>query len=101
MYLYFSGFDPRWSDYAVMTTTLVEAVKYAQNHQIKTINFSIGHDVSKSRWGVRETQLTCAVAVRQSHFSRLAWSGFSLATQDGVKPTLLSRLLRPAARDWG
>ena len=101
MYLYFSGFDPKWADYAVMTTTLVEAVKYALNQRMKTINFSIGHDVSKSRWGVRETQLACAVAVRQSHFSRLAWSGFSLATHDGAKPTILSKLFRPATRDWG
>jgi CelD/BcsL family acetyltransferase involved in cellulose biosynthesis len=101
MYLYFSGFDPKWADYAVMTTTLVESVKYALNHQMKTINFSIGHDLSKSRWGVREIQLACAVAVRPSRLSKLAWTGFHLASQDGAKPTLLSKLLRPAARHWG
>lgn len=101
MYLYFSGFDPKWADYAVMTTTLVEAVKYAINHQMKTINFSIGPDVSKSRWGVREIQLPCAAAVRHSRLSQLAWTAFSLANHDGAKPTVLSRLLRPAVRDWG
>jgi hypothetical protein len=101
LYLYFSGFDPKWADYAVMTTTLVETVKYAINHRMKTINFSIGTDVSKSRWGVKEIQLPCAAAVRRSHLSHLAWTAFSLANHDGAKPTLLSRLLRPAVRDWG
>jgi CelD/BcsL family acetyltransferase involved in cellulose biosynthesis len=101
VYLYFSGFDPKWADYGVMTTTLVESVKYAINHQMKTVNFSIGPDVSKSRWGVREIQLPCAAAVRRSHLSHLAWTAFSLANHDGAKPTLLSKLLRPAVRDWG
>ncbi len=101
MYLYFSGFDPKWADYSVMTTTLVEAVKYAIKCQLKTINFSIGDDVSKSRWGVREIQLPCAVAVRRSHFSQLAWTAFYLANHEGAKPPLVSRLLGSAVRDWG
>jgi CelD/BcsL family acetyltransferase involved in cellulose biosynthesis len=101
LYLYFSGFDPKWGDYGVMTTTLVEAIKYALLHQMKTVNFSTGHDISKSRWGVREVSLDRAVSVNPSRLSQLAWAGFNLASEDGPKPSLLGRLSRPAAHDWG
>jgi CelD/BcsL family acetyltransferase involved in cellulose biosynthesis len=101
LYLYFSGFDPKWADYAVMTTTLVEAIKYALQRQMKTVNFSIGPDISKSRWGVREVRLVRAVAVSPSPLSQLAWAGFNLASEDGPKSSLLGKLSRPAARDWG
>jgi CelD/BcsL family acetyltransferase involved in cellulose biosynthesis len=101
LYLYFSGYDPAWADYAVMTTTLVEAIKYALHHQMKTVNFSTGPDISKSRWGVREVRLVRAVAVNPSPLSQLAWAGFNLASEDGPRPSLLGKLSRPAARDWG
>ena len=101
LYLYFSGFDPRWGAYGVMTTTLVEAIKYALLHQMKTVNFSTGHDISKSRWGVREVSLARAVVVNPSRLSQLAWAGFNLASEDGPKPSLLGRLSRQAAHNWG
>jgi Acetyltransferase (GNAT) domain len=101
LYLYFSGFDPQWGDYGVMTTTLVEALKYAQQQQIKTVNFSTGSDTSKSRWGVREVQVARAVAIRRSALSQWAWSGYSYATGYATKPSVLSRLLlRLAGRNW-
>jgi hypothetical protein len=79
----------------------VEAIKYALQRQMKTVNFSIGPDISKSRWGVREVRLMRAVAVSPSPLSQLAWAGFNLASEDGPKSSLLGKLSRPAARDWG
>jgi len=29
LYLYYSGYDPKWARYSVMTTTVAEAIKYA------------------------------------------------------------------------
>src|SRR5450631_389104 len=58
LYLYYSGFDPRWSKYSVMTTTVVEAIKYAIRQHINTINLSPSKDISKTRWGPREIALT-------------------------------------------
>jgi len=29
LYLYYSGFDPKWWEFGVMTTTMAEAIKYA------------------------------------------------------------------------
>jgi CelD/BcsL family acetyltransferase involved in cellulose biosynthesis len=100
LYLYYSGFDPRWAEYGVMTTTLIETIKYAVGERLATVNFSTGKDVSKTRWGVREIQYARAVQVRRSRLSQFAWAGFKRARKEGARPSLLGRLTRPAARDW-
>jgi len=53
IYLYYSGYDPKWSDYSVMTTCLAEALKHAINEGVTTASLSTGTDQSKSRWGGR------------------------------------------------
>ena len=45
LYLYYSGFDPAWSKYSVMTTTVAEAIKYAIAHGLTGVNLSTGQDV--------------------------------------------------------
>ena len=50
LYLYYSGYDPKWADYSVMTTTVAEAMKYAISQGLKQVNLSFGTDVSKTRW---------------------------------------------------
>jgi CelD/BcsL family acetyltransferase involved in cellulose biosynthesis len=55
MYLYYSGFDPEWGRYSVMTTVVAEAFKYAMGAGIRRVHLSIGRDVSKTRWGPEET----------------------------------------------
>jgi CelD/BcsL family acetyltransferase involved in cellulose biosynthesis len=72
LYLYYSGYDPEWSRYSVMTTTVAEAIKYAIAHRLKTVNLSSGNDVSKTRWGPRELQYTSAYEQRDRLRSRLA-----------------------------
>jgi CelD/BcsL family acetyltransferase involved in cellulose biosynthesis len=101
LYLYYSGYDPRWADYGVMTTTLVETIKYAIGERLATVNFSTGNDVSKTRWGVREVQYARAVQVRRSRLSQFAWAAFKRAREEGARPSLLGKLSRAAARDWG
>jgi CelD/BcsL family acetyltransferase involved in cellulose biosynthesis len=54
LYLYFSGYDPRWGHCSVMTTTVAEAVKYAIGAGLKSVNLSNGADASKTRWGPRQ-----------------------------------------------
>jgi CelD/BcsL family acetyltransferase involved in cellulose biosynthesis len=70
--MYYSGFDPEWSRFSVMTTTVAEAIKYAIEHGLKTVNLSPGNDVSKTRWGPRELQYTSAYEQRDRLRSRLA-----------------------------
>ena len=50
LYLYFSGYDPRWRKYGVMTTLMVETIKWAIEHGYEIINLSTGKDLSKLRW---------------------------------------------------
>lgn len=55
LYLYFSGYDPAWRQYSVMTTLLAETLKWAIAADIKLVNLSIGNDISKQRWHPQET----------------------------------------------
>jgi CelD/BcsL family acetyltransferase involved in cellulose biosynthesis len=50
LYLYFSGYDPAWARYSVMTTTVAEAVRHAFAHGFRTVHLSTGTDESKLRW---------------------------------------------------
>jgi CelD/BcsL family acetyltransferase involved in cellulose biosynthesis len=54
LYLYFSGFDPAWGRYSVMTTLVAEALRWAIAQRFATVNLSPGNDVSKTRWAPTE-----------------------------------------------
>jgi CelD/BcsL family acetyltransferase involved in cellulose biosynthesis len=100
LYLYYSGFDPRWSKYSVMTTTLVEAIRYAIANGIKTVNLSPAKDHAKTRWSPREIALVQAVQVSRSPLSRFAWSSFQRLKSGNPPPTWVGRFLRQSVRDW-
>ena len=51
LYLYYSGFDPEFSRFSVMTTLVAEVIKWAIHEKIRFVNLSFGRDVSKTRWG--------------------------------------------------
>lgn len=100
VYLYYSGFDSRWSKYSVMTTTVVEAIKYAIGQGLTTINLSPNRDVSKTRWGPREIALSRAVQISPSLLSRLAWAGFNRVKSPNPPPSWINRVLRITRRHW-
>jgi CelD/BcsL family acetyltransferase involved in cellulose biosynthesis len=79
LYLYYSGYDPAWSKYSVMTTTFAEIIKYAINQGISTVHLSTGRDRAKTRWRPEETLFYEAVTVRPTAFSRSALSAYRLA----------------------
>jgi len=54
LYLYYSGYDPEFARYSVMTTTVAEAIQYGINQRFSRVNLSTGKDVSKTRWAPRE-----------------------------------------------
>jgi CelD/BcsL family acetyltransferase involved in cellulose biosynthesis len=97
LYLYYSGYDPEWSKYSVMTTTLVEAVKYAISQGFASVNLSPGTDVSKTRWAPRVVPFARATQVASSPLSRLAFSLYSLARTRGFTSRRLSRFSVAAA----
>jgi CelD/BcsL family acetyltransferase involved in cellulose biosynthesis len=76
LYLYYSGFDPKWAKYGVMTTTLAEALKYAIASKVTRVNLSTGTDVSKTRWPVQTVELRRADERNPRLRSRLAFRAY-------------------------
>lgn len=50
IYLYYSGYDPAYSQLSVMTRLVTEAIKQAIENGMKWLNLSTGQDESKMRW---------------------------------------------------
>ena len=100
LYLYYSGFDPAWSRYSVMTTAVAEAIKYAIAHGLKTVNLSPGNDVSKMRWGPREVPHQTAYESAANLRSRVVTHAYLQARSGaGIQGRLLRRLMK-GRRMW-
>jgi CelD/BcsL family acetyltransferase involved in cellulose biosynthesis len=97
LYLYYSGFDPRWWRYGVMTTTVAEAIKYAIRNGFRTINLSPGADMSKTRWSPRQIDYGSAFELRERLRSRLANRAY--VKLRALQPSPLLRTFF-AARRW-
>lgn len=99
LYLYFSGFDPDWGKYSVMTTTVAEILKWAIANRIPTVNLSLGNDVSKTRWGPTEVMLREATVPSPSFLGPLvqrAYARLDATRRDPTSP--LARMLTLARR---
>jgi CelD/BcsL family acetyltransferase involved in cellulose biosynthesis len=70
LYLYYSGYDPAYARYSVMTTALAETFKWAIEAHLTTVNLSTGRDLSKQRWQPREVEFGEATWVAPSAFGR-------------------------------
>jgi len=100
LYLYYSGFDPRWSRYSVMTTTVAEAIKYAISHGLKTVNLSPTLDISKARWGPRQVDYKSAYEHGGRLRSRIAGQAYMRARSgEGLQSWLLQHLIA-ARHHW-
>lgn len=100
LYLYYSGFDPAWARYGVMTTTVAEAIKYAISQGLKTVNLSPANDLSKSRWSPRQIDYPSAYEPRERLRSRLASSAYSRARSETGYPSKLLQRLSTIRRTW-
>ncbi len=74
LYLYFSGFDPKWARYSVMTTTVAETIKWAIQRQLRSVNLSTGTDVSKTRWGPSANSTCEGLLVSPTRRARLKFA---------------------------
>jgi CelD/BcsL family acetyltransferase involved in cellulose biosynthesis len=72
LYLYYSGCDPWYGRYSVMTTMVVEAIRAAIEERLARVHLSFGTDVSKTRWAPLETVFRDAVYVSSTLRARLA-----------------------------
>jgi CelD/BcsL family acetyltransferase involved in cellulose biosynthesis len=97
LYLYYSGFDPKWWSFSVMTTTVAEAIKYAIGCGLRSVNLSPTKDIAKTRWGPRQVDYSSAYEARDRLRSRIANSAYlRMRSEDGSK--LLERFISP--RSW-
>jgi CelD/BcsL family acetyltransferase involved in cellulose biosynthesis len=71
LYLYYSGYDPEFAQYSVMTTTVAEAIQYAIGHGLSRVNLSTGKDVSKARWAPVERVTRQALLMSSSRRARI------------------------------
>jgi CelD/BcsL family acetyltransferase involved in cellulose biosynthesis len=100
LYLYYSGFDPQWARYSVMTTTVAEAIKYAIAQGLATVNLSPTNDISKTRWGPREVTYRAAYQQGPRLHSGLAHRAYLKArSAEGIQSWILQRLI-PGRRTW-
>jgi CelD/BcsL family acetyltransferase involved in cellulose biosynthesis len=93
LYLYYSGYDPRWSKYSVPTTVVAEAMKYAIEKGLKAVNLSTGTDVSKTRWGARLVPFQEAVQAHPRVRSRVTYAAYRSLMDDG-RPRWLGPILK-------
>jgi CelD/BcsL family acetyltransferase involved in cellulose biosynthesis len=99
VYMYYSGFDPAWARYSVMTTTVVEAFKYAIAHGFGTVKLSLTGEQSKLRWRPRLVEFRTALVGRQSLSSRIKCGAYRAALSRTDVPTLVLKSLWPR-RNW-
>jgi len=93
VYLYYSGFDPAWGRYSVMTTTLAEALKYSIADGIKTANLSLYTERSKLRWRPRRVEFRSALISREPLRSRAACTAYRwVRSSDATTARLLKGL---------
>jgi CelD/BcsL family acetyltransferase involved in cellulose biosynthesis len=81
LYLYYSGYDPEFGKYSVMTTAVAEAIKYAIEQRFVTVNLSTGNDVSKTRWSPAEVVFRQASIVSPSRRGELTHEVYRRARQ--------------------
>jgi len=77
LYLYYTGYNPDWGKYSIMTTVVAESIKWAIENHFDVVNLSTGNDVSKLRWGPKEITFRQGVQVAPGLRSRLAFTAYS------------------------
>jgi CelD/BcsL family acetyltransferase involved in cellulose biosynthesis len=70
LYLYYSGYDPAFAKYSVMTSVVAQAIRYA------IVNLSTGRDLSKTRWSPAETAIRQAAFSSKAELDRIATAAY-------------------------
>ena len=99
LYLYFSGYDPSWGRFSVMTTVVVEAIKWAIERQCRLVNLSPGDDVSKTRWRATVVRYERGVLVSPTERARLMFGVLRELDSKSRTDTVLGRMLARARRN--
>jgi CelD/BcsL family acetyltransferase involved in cellulose biosynthesis len=102
LYLYYSGFDPAFAKYSVMTTCVAEAIKYAIGAGLRFVNLSTGEDVSKLRWNPRKMVFHEGLFIAPGAVGTAKYDAIHAAARALMRPTMrrvLRTLLTPAGAE--
>ena len=98
IYLYYSGYDPSWAKYSVMTTLVVEAIKWSIEQRLAVVHLSTGTDVSKLRWGPIATRYVALTEIPLSWRASFSFGVYQRA-QRFVRWLQRTRLASGARRE--
>lgn len=98
LYLYYSGYDQAWGRYSIMTTLLVEAIRWAISERLTVVNLSTGCDVSKTRWHPAEVRFRQILVRRQGWRARAAHAAYEALRRDAAGAGLMARLVTALRR---
>jgi len=98
LYLYYSGYDPEWGRYSVMTTVVAEAIQWAIANQLTIVNLSVGNDVSKLRWDPVEVLYAGGEQIAPQRLSRWALGAYQWVAMRRQSGGMLGRLMKVARR---
>jgi len=94
LYMYYSGWDPGYSKYSVMTTLHAEIIQHAIARGLSTVHLSTGKDVSKTRWGAQETRYVSGVQLSPRLSSRAKYVAYQAGLRLGLAET--ARAIAPS-----
>jgi CelD/BcsL family acetyltransferase involved in cellulose biosynthesis len=77
LYLYYSGYEPEYAKYGVMTHVVARAIQYAIENGFETVNLSTGNDVSKTRWSPVQNTFRRALLGSQTRYAAHAVALYS------------------------
>jgi CelD/BcsL family acetyltransferase involved in cellulose biosynthesis len=98
LYLYYSGFDPAFARFGVMTTTVAEAIKAAIEERLRWVNLSSGRDTWKERWHPQEITYREAIFLSPRALGRAKYEAFGAAERAVMQPALWQYAQRLLAR---
>ncbi|HEY0465626.1 MAG TPA: GNAT family N-acetyltransferase [Polyangiaceae bacterium] len=98
LYLYFSGYEPAWAKYSVMTTTVAEAIKWAIERRFRFVNLSPGTDVSKTRWGASIVATHSGILLSPERRGQLLFRIFNELSERSRRGKILGSLIDRARR---
>ena len=76
LYMLFSGYNPSWKKYGIMTLLVAEIIKWAIGHRLQRVNLSTGNDQSKLRWKPDELIYSDCLQVSPTLRGKFAFRGF-------------------------
>jgi CelD/BcsL family acetyltransferase involved in cellulose biosynthesis len=95
LYLYYSGFDPAWARYGVMTVLTRRCLEWGIEQGCLEVDMMIGSEYDKRRWGLHTEPVVNLVLANRRARSRMALAGLQIG-RDALQLVRRLRSSRPS-----